>query len=375
MIDVYLQSPFEAREDILMKTTALDSRVGALMKWVGIVTALISFGTALYALVHAAGELRDHKRMFREQFDSGRRQWSAGDFADAWDSFTHAEATVADEGVLAKLLGGLNAEQREVRAAEQDLAMEWLRNSRVQDGSKFSGITDRLVNLLAVGANASSGARRGDLLAHLGWAYFLKWRDADESLRPETEYKEAVAADAKNPYANVFWGHWILWNHGSLNDANARFAIALSSGRAHSEVRHFQLSGLANARSQDTDAAWLRAISDMHAANEMIDSSLRAEICNRYEEALHDEALMQRITAAVPAPQQIELIQTLLKSQGISEAQKSTLTVALAVSQETAGRTQEALQTWKDLAVELKSQPHSIWSNRVDAAIVKLAHK
>jgi hypothetical protein len=375
MIDVYLQSRYEAREDILMKTTALDSRVGAVMKWVGIVTALISFGTALYGLVHAAGELRDHKRMFREQFDSGRRQWSAGDFADAWDSFTHAEATVVDEGVFAKLLGGLNAEQREVRTAEQDLAMEWLRNSRVQDGSQFSGITDRLVNLLAVGADASSGARRGDLLAHLGWAYFLKWRDGDERLRPETEYKEAVAADAKNPYANVFWGHWILWNHGSLNDGNARFAIALSSGRAHSGVRHFQLSALANARSQDTDAAWLRAISDMHAANEMIDSSLRAEICNRYEEALHDEALMQRIVAAVPAPQQIELIQTLLKSQGISEAQKSTLTIALAVSQQTAGRTQEALQTWKDLAVELKSQPHSIWSDRVDAAIVKLARK
>ncbi len=209
-----------------------------------------------------------------------------------------------------------------------------MRNSRVQDGSKFSGTTDRLVNLLAVGANASSGARRGDLLAHLGWAYFLKWRDGDESLRPETEYKEALAADAKNPYANVFWGHWILWNRGSLNDANARFAIALSSGRAHSEVRHFQLSALANARSQDTDAVWLRAINDMHAANEMIDSSLRAEICNRYEEALHDEALMQRIVAAVPAPQQIELIQTLLKSQ-----------------------------------------PHSIWSDRVDAAIVKLARK
>src|SRR5271170_1574845 len=306
MIDVHLQSPYEAREHILMKTAALDSRVGAVMKWVGIITALISFGTALYALIHAGGELRDHKRMFREQFDSGRRQWSAGDFADAWDSFTHAEATVADEGVFAKLLGGLNAEQREVRTAEQDLAMEWLRNSRVQDGSKFSGITDRLVNVLAVGANASSGARRGDQLAHLGWAYFLKWRDGDENLRPETEYNEAVAADAKNPYANVFWGHWILWNHGALSDANARFAIALSAGRAHSEVRHFQLSALANARSQDTDAAWLRAISDMHTANEMIDSSLRAEICNRYDEALRDEALMQRILAAVPAAQQIE---------------------------------------------------------------------
>jgi hypothetical protein len=355
-----------------MKTTALNSRVGAVMKWVGIVTALISLGTALYALVHAAGELRDDKRMFHEQFDSARRQWSAGDFADAWDGFTHAEATVADEGIFAKLLGGLNSEQREIRTAEQDLAMEWLRTGRVADGHKFSEITDRLVNVLAIGADASSGGRKADLLAHLGWAYFLKWRDGDESLRPESEYKEAVAADPKNPYANVFWGHWILWNHGPLNDANARFAIALISGRAHSEVRHFQLSALANVRSDDSDAAWLRAVSDMHTAHEMIDSSLRAEVCNRYEEALRDEKLMQRILAAVPAAQQIELLQALLKSEGIAEMQKSTLTVALAATLESAGRTHDALQTWKTLAAQLKSQPHSVWSDRVDAAIKRL---
>lgn len=59
---------------------------------------------------------------------------------------------------------------------------------------------------MTIGANTSSGARKADLLAHLGWAYFLKQRDGDDSLRPETEYKEALTADADNPYANVFWG-------------------------------------------------------------------------------------------------------------------------------------------------------------------------
>jgi hypothetical protein len=358
-----------------MKTDALSSRVGAVMKWVGIVTALISFGTALYALAHSASELRDHKRVFREQLKSGQMQASSGDFANAWDSFTHAETTVADEGVFAKLLGGLSPEQREVRTAEQDLAMEWLRNGHVPDGSQFSVIADKLVNVLTIGANTSSGARKADLLAHLGWAYFLKQRDGDESLRPETEYKEALAVDAKNPYANVFWGHWILWNHGPLNDANERFAIALGSERARSMVRHFQLAALANVRSNDTDAAWLRVVSDMHAASEKIDSSLRNEVCNRYAQALQDQALMQRIFAAVPAARQIELLQALLQSEAISEVQKTTLNGALAESLEAAGRSQEALETWKMLAAELKSQPHSIWSDRVDAAIKRLSGK
>jgi hypothetical protein len=358
-----------------MKTGELNSRVGAVMKWLGIITALISFGTALYALAHSASELRDHKRVFREQLKSGQMQWASGDFANAWDSFNHAETTVADEGVFAKLLGGLSPEQREVRTAKQDLAMEWLRSSRIPEGSQFSTIADKLVNVLTIGANTSSGAHKADLLAHVGWAYFLKRRDGDESLRPETEYTEALTADAKNPFANVFWGHWILWKHGSLNDANERFAIALSSDRARSVVRHFQLAALANVRSDDSDAAWLRVVSDMQAASEKIDSSLRDEVCNRYAQALQDEALMQRIFAQVPATRQVELLQALLRSEGISEVQKTTLTVALAESLEAAGGSGDTLATWKMLAAELKSRPHSIWSDRVDAAIKRLSRK
>jgi hypothetical protein len=354
---------------------SLNSRVGAVMKWVGIITALISFGTALYALAHSASELRDHKRVFREQLESGQMQAASGDFTNAWDGLTRAEATVTDEGVFAKLLGGLSPEQREVRAAEQDLAMEWLRSSHVPDGSQFSAIADKLVNVLTIGANTSNGARKADLLAHLGWAYFLKQRDGDESLRPDTEYKEAVTADAKNPYANVFWGHWILWKHGALNDANERFVLALSSDRARSVVRHFQLAALANVRSNDSDAAWLRVVSDMQAGGEKIGSSLRNEVCNRYEQALQDEALMQQLSAQVPATRQVELLQALLQSEGISEVQKTTLSAALAVSLEAAGRSQDALEAWKVLAAELKSQPHSIWSDRVDAAMKRLSRK
>ena len=351
------------------------SPVGAVMKWVGIMTALISFCGALYGLIHSAGELRDHKRVFGEQIKSAQVQEAAGDFAGAWDSFTHAEATVADEGLFAKLLGGLSAEQRQVRTAEQDLAMEWLRSSRVPEGTQFSTIADKVVSVLTVGANASSGARKADLLAHLGWAYFLKRRDGDESLRPDTEYKAAVTADAKNPYANVFWGHWILWNHGPLSEANERFAAALSSDRVRAVVYHFQLSALANVRSNDTDAAWLRVVSDMQAGGEKADALLRDEVCNRYAQALQDEALKQRILAQVPAPRQVELLQSALQSDGLSEVQKTTLDVALAESLEAAGRSESALKVWKTLALELKSQPHSIWSDRVNAAIKRLSGK
>jgi hypothetical protein len=357
--------------------TSADSKapIAALMKWVGIITALISFGGTLYGLIHAAGELRDHKRVFGEQLKSGEMQEAAGDFAGAWDSFTHAEATVADEGVFSKLLGGLSAEQKQIRAAEEDLAMNWLRGSRVSEGTQFSSIADKLVNVLTVGANASSGARKADLLAHLGWAYFLKQRDGDRSLHPDAEYKEAVIADAKNPYANVFWGHWILWNHGPLSEANERFAAALSSDRERAVVRQFQLSALANVRSNDTDAAWLRVVSNMQIGGEKADSSLRDELCNRYAQSLQDDALKQQILAQVPATQQVELLRSALQSEGLSGVQETTLEMALAEALEAAGRSENALETWKTLAIKLKSEPHSIWSDRVSAAIKRLSGK
>jgi hypothetical protein len=113
----------------------------------------------------------------------------------------------------------------------------------------------------------------------------------------------------------------------------------------------------------------------MQAEGEKADRSLRDEVCNRYAQALQDDALNQRILAQVPATRQIELLQSALQSEGLSEAQKVTLNVAMAESLEAAGRFANALEAWKMLAAELQSQPHSIWSDRADAAIKRLSGK
>jgi hypothetical protein len=140
-------------------------------------------------------------------------------------------------------------------------------------------------------------------------------------------------------------------------------------------VRHFQLAALANVRSDDSDAVWLGVVSDMQSGGEKLDPSLRDEVCNRYAEAFQDETRMQRIFARVSAVRQVELLQALLQSEAISEVQKTTLNLALAESLEAANRPQDALEAWNRAAAELKSQPHSIWSDRVGAAIKRLSRK
>ena len=350
--------------------------IASLMKWIGIVGGLLSFGTAIYALAKSEGDLRERGRVAAEQYATGNTQQAAGDYPSAWDSFSRAAATAGTDGLFAKLLGGLDAQQRQIRAAQQDLAMKWVRTGQVAEGHEFSEIVDKVVNVLASGAVTSAGQRKADLLAHLGWAYFLKQRSGDTNLQPETQYREAVALDADNPYANVYWGHEILWNHGPLSDAAERFKAALASSRARADVRHFQLAALANARSDDAEGAWWQVVRDMRKNGESLEPSTRRDMYDRYSEALQDDRQMQRMLQAVPPAEHIELQRMLLQTDSLEPWSKWTLTAVLATTLEAAGQQDEALETWRSLLSELRSEIHSDASspltNRANLAIKRL---
>jgi hypothetical protein len=306
------------------------STFSTFMKWVGIAAALLSFGSAVYAVIHSQAELRERHRVVSEELASGHAQQGAGDYAGAWDSFAKAASVAEVDGVLAKLLGGLSEERETIGAAQEDLAMDWIRAAKASQDHPFTEVADKVSVVLTSGANAATGARKGDLLAHLGWAYFLKGRSGADNVRPEVPYREAVAADPKNPYANVFWGHWILWNRGSLSDATTRFTAALSTGRARAEVRRFQLAALANVRSDESEAAWLQVVDDMNKGNEPIDASTRRALYDHYAFALNNDGLLRKLLAAVPVTDQAQLQQMLVQSGDLDSDRQSVLTTLMA---------------------------------------------
>ncbi len=351
------------------------AKFAAFMKWVGIAAALLSLGTALYELVRAQAERRERERVVAEQLAAGRAQQSGGDYPAAWESLERAKSTAQAEGLFAKLLGGLSAQQQTLRMAREDLAMEWLRMSHAPQGHQFSETADMLLNVLAGGASTASGARKADLLAHLGWAYFLKSRDGETNVRPEVPYREALAADATNPYANVFWGHWLLWKNGSLSDAAERFAAALATGRARAEVRRFQLAALANVHSYEADAAWLRVVDEMYKAGETLSASAKHDLRGKYYFALNDAHLMERMLAAVPPEEQIELQQMLLQSGGLPDAERQVLTAVVAITLEAAGKSDEALATWRTLLAAMRTEPDSTLAPRANEAVKRLKAK
>jgi hypothetical protein len=191
--------------------------------------------------------------------------------------------------------------------------MDWIRAAKASEGHPFTEVADKVSVVLTSGANAATGARKADLLAHLGWAYFLKGRSGAESVRPEVPYQGAVSADPNNPYANVFWGHWILWNRGSLTDATARFAAALG-----------------NVRSDESEAEWLKAVDEMSKGNEPIDASTRHSLYDRYAFALNNDSLLRKLLAAVPITDQAQLQRMLVQSGDLDSDRQSVLTSVMA---------------------------------------------
>ena len=108
----------------------------------------------------------------------------------------------------------------------------------------FRNVVDPITPVLYQAIETAGGARAADLLAHLGWADFLRSRDGVSGLRPESFYRRAMEQDPDNPYANAMWGHWILWQHGALAEAQAHFQRALASGREREYVRWLQIAAL-----------------------------------------------------------------------------------------------------------------------------------
>jgi len=348
---------------------------GKIMAWIGIAAALISFGTAVYELLHAQGELRERRRVVAEQMFSGQTEQAAGYYPAAWDSFQKAADTAATDGTIAKLLGGLSNERQAARTAQENLAMQWLRNGRATDGQTFAELADKLVGPLAAGMSSSTGARQADLQAHLGWAYFLKYRSGDRDVMPDVAYRKAVAIDATNPYANVFWAHWILWSQHSLPEARERFTAALATNRARADVRHFQLAALANLRSDDAEAEWLRTLEDMREHGEPLDDTAKNDLYGRYYFALNDSETRARMLAAIPMDKQLELQRTLIEWADLEPYKKQTVKAVRALTLEASSNREAALTAWKELLAETGSEPSSTLAARARIEIKRLERK
>jgi Tfp pilus assembly protein PilF len=228
---------------------------GRVLKWVGAATAVISLILGARQLITIATDRAQRSRESAEFTALARQQAGRGEFAEAWQSLDRAEERSRTEATA---------------AARLDVGFRWLEEGRPGSDQPFSRITDAVVPALDRALLDPQHPRRADILAHLGWATFLKGRETGTG-DPAPLYKQALAIDPHNVYANVMLGHWLVWQGEPLDAARPYFDAAVANGQERPLVRNFQLAALRNRNDASADTELIRVVNSMRRQSETLD--------------------------------------------------------------------------------------------------------
>jgi hypothetical protein len=339
-----------------------------ILKAVGAATAVMSLGAAVYGLGHFFYGVMHDSRAVADLIGIARNQQDREEFRDAWATLAEASRI---EQTSSFVTGGAA-----LHRAEEDLGMAWLENTRMKEGESFKQIAATVEPVLDRGLASAAAERKADLLAHLGWAAFLRSREqGTNSDVIEQLYRKALAVDPANPYANAMLGHWIMWNAHDLDAARPYFAKAADSGRAAGLARHLQLAALRNDHGAEAELEQVRVANELRKADQLMQPADRSEIWNVYYSFFHDdvgEHAIQRLLGVIPPEEHLLTFHWLFDRAGFDEGKELTRICYVGLLQEAAGRRKEALQTLEGLRQKLADSKGSL-SDRVQAAIARLS--
>lgn len=331
------------------------------LKWVGGFTAVLTLIFGLQQLVESVSALRQRDRQTRELLKTSQMQEEAHDYAAAWASVAEAD----------RLTNG----RREVRAAQESLAMNWLENARLgPDQQGFSDIVGKVAPVLDRAASTAQGARKADFLAHLGWAEFLRSRDGVSALAPDHYYEQALNLDSHNVYAHAMLGHWILWHGEKVADAREQFSLALAGGSKHDYVRAMQLSGYENLHNEEGDMELVRVVNEMRVQDEPVDPHTRAALWTIYSLYFDSgQVKRQQLLAAVPPADQLATFRSLFDVSDFDASKSVSREFYRAILQEAAGQPAPALQTLLAVRSKLTRDRDPAMRNEIEQSINRLS--
>ena len=265
-----------------------------------------------------------------------------------------ALATIGRARALAPELDSL-------RQMQQDVAMEWIREVRVESGtSTFSDAIKPSLAVIDAAIGSATGTRKADLLAHSGWAAFLRWREGDRQLDPGDWYRDALKIDPSNPYANAMLAHWTLFRDDDVDKAVPLFAQALGSGRAKPAVRSLQWSAFGNTRTPETSRELVRLADAMRRDSERLTARQAQTLWAPYYFALSPsrDADRQALLGALQPDDHISTLSWAFEEYAAKdESRRQTIRYYTALLHEQAGRTDEGREQLRTLDKELAGHP------------------
>jgi hypothetical protein len=166
-------------------------------------------------------------------------------------------------------------------------------------------------------------------------------------LNVEEQYARALNADPENPYAHAHWGHWILWQHHSIDEAKPHFERALKSGRAKDYVRSLQLSALKNRNDFEATIELVRVWNDMRVNNEPLSPQMRESSCS-WAYSYFRREMLENFTTILPASEHLATF--LWLTEGLDKSLVGTFWQARLT--EATGDRQKALQLYQGIEAE-----------------------
>jgi hypothetical protein len=284
------------------------------------------------------------------------------------DQFPEALATLARARAIAP---GSDV----VRRTEEDVAMEFIRSVRVEVGkSTFGEAIKPAVAVVDAALPMSSGERRGDLLAHSGWATFLMRRDGNSKLDPTEWYRDALAVDPDNPYANAMLAHWILLSEDDVPRAVTLFETALGAGRAVEAVRTLQWAGYVNTQTPAADVERVRLANDMRRRSERINGAQAQSLWPLYAFSIAAGRAeeRQRLLNAIPPDDHLSTLQWAFADYAAGdEYRRRVIRYYEALLHARAGRAVQAIANLRALDKELADEPGTL-QDAVRAALTRV---
>jgi hypothetical protein len=168
------------------------------------------------------------------------------------------------------------------------------------------------------------------------------------------------------------WGHWTLWNHGGIDEAERHFSSALESGREKGYVRDLQLSALLNCNNDACDEELVRVLNAIRKEQGSIGPEMAHQIFSMYyRQILPSGAGTARFVNAVPPAEHVATFKWVFERLQPDDSQKLLGSGYLSVLQEAAGQRDEALEGYRSVQRQTVGRPGSL-SSMADAGIKRI---
>lgn len=340
--------------------------VGSVLKWVGGITAVISLVFGMVRANELYSSWRERSEAVEELVRAVEMQMRAKDYRGSWRLLAQARE--------------LEPGSREARRLQITLAMAWLRDIRVSGDQNFTEIVDRLLPALYRGATSPRDVAVADVLAHIGWANYLKSRDGDRQVEIDANYERALALDPGNVYAHAHFGHWVLqpanprdYAENDLDKAKRHFAAALDGGRASDYVANLALIALTQSAAAGADLEAIRLANRVRRTDFTPRARLRDALLRVYSPRATRYMSRERLdllTSAMPPKDLLETYLWLLGGPPAKSRDSHFHKFAVALLTEAAGDSAKALSLYRSLRSD--DRIGSIHRDRIDPAIERL---